>query len=109
MEVGDYVVTINNYNKFMEQYCGRFYEHQCNPYGITDDDMLIARVVEVWRDFFDDIMIKVLNHKSYSALCGETYGVNSKYFVVIDDNLVNSYIDYMSDNHGFCEELCADF
>lgn len=109
MEVGDYVVTVNNFNRYMEHCLGGYwdFEDKSMPYGITDDDMLIARVVEVWHGLGRwqyDIRIKVLNHKSYSALCGETYDVNSEYFQVIDTNLVNSYIDFMVENYEFCVE-----
>lgn len=107
MESGDYVVTKNNYNKFMRNLLGNGYwtdEDRHMPYGITDDDMLIARVVESWyglSTWQDDIKIKVLNHKSYSMCCGEKYDVNSEYFQVIDANLVNSYIDFMVENYEF--------
>lgn len=111
MKVGDYVVTFNNYGKFMEQYRGIPHEDIHIPYGLTNDAMLIARVVKVWDDipassfssFLYGVRIEVLNHKLDDTKCGEVYDVDDKYFRVIDENLVNTYVDFMVENHGFCE------
>lgn len=107
MEVGDYVITINNYSKYIKQYYRTEYENYEDrriPYGITNDNMLIARVVEVFdcTDIFHhNLEIKILNHKLDMNKCGGVYDVDSEYFKVIPESLVNSYVDFMIENDGF--------
>ena len=57
-----------------------------SPYNITDEDMTLGEVIEVYKEYEDredDICVKVLEHRRQYGV-GQTFPVKSQYFEPVE-------------------------
>lgn len=52
-----------------------------SPYNITDEDMTLGKVVDVYKE--DGICVKILEHRQQCEV-GYTFSVNSQYFDLVE-------------------------
>lgn len=51
-----------------------------NPYNLTNDKS-ICKVIGVYRDSYEDLEVKIIEHDTDKSFIGNQYMVESKYFV----------------------------